>query len=182
MFTEHPNVVVMRVIYNVTEVLPKNRGDNDASLISAYPVFVIRKCKNSDSPCCTYVDHQLRVYKSFIHYIKNVKLPRCVMVLPRNGKYTLQNDLVNLNRYYSPSCNLGSQILEASDIGTSIFGIASGGVTLAATMLAVPPVGVAAAVGVAIVTGIYGIGRGIHSLIDKSIHDEVYFITKNKFR
>lgn len=170
-YSKHTDRVVMRVIYNITEPLQKNKKDD--SLNGTYPIFVIRKCKRSTKSCCIYIDHQLRVYISFENYIENVKLPKCVMVLPNNGKYTLVDDLVQLSRYYSPSCGLGSKILEATDMGSSVLGIAGGGLMLLGTVVAVSPVGMAAAVAVSVATGVYGIGRGIHMMMDRSKHDEV---------
>lgn len=166
----------MRIIYNVVEPFPVNNSNNME--IGAFPIFVIRKCKKHDAnkhACNTFIDHQLRVYDSFQKYIKEVKLSKCVMVLPDDGMYQTLGNLVALTRYYSPSCKMASQVLVATDIGTSVVGIGSGLITLAAVVPAITvapavlAVGVTAGIGV----GLYSLGRGIMNIVDRVEHDEV---------
>lgn len=173
----------MRIIYNVTEPLPNETSKRDQ--IGTHPIFVVRKCKKSRQqfPCCIYIDHQLRVYNSFDEYIANVKLHKCVMVLPTNGIYQIKEDLVALTRYYSPSCGMASQLLVAADVGTSVIGIASGVTAIAATAITATATTAAAVAAAPIVltgaaiagvgAGIYGLGRGVQVLFDRKKHDEV---------
>lgn len=144
--------------------------------ISVLPIFVIRKCKHAAHPCRIYIDHQLRVYTSLDKYIKNVQLHKCIMVLPRDAKYQAHDTgLVQLVRYFSPKCKLGSKLLTAADITTSVAGIGSGG-AMAATLIpavSLGPIGLAVAAGVGIGVGIYSVVRSGFTVADKIIHDEV---------
>lgn len=169
------NKVYLRVIFNVLEPLSKDSSNG----VLVLPIFVIRKCKHADDPCKIYIDHTLRVYKSLKHYIENVQLHKCIMVLPKGAKYQQgANGLVDLNRYYSPKCKLGSKIITAVDIGTSVLGLASTGVMGAALIpaITVAPIalGIAAAGGIGI--GIYSLIRSSFNVVDKVIHDDVSII------
>lgn len=76
------NKIEISYIYNCLEPV-KSTSD---SIINPIPIFVIRKCRDSEHPCRIFVDHTGRVYQTWKGYIEDVKLPECRMILPYQGK------------------------------------------------------------------------------------------------
>lgn len=102
---------------------------NAKKVLGMYPIFVIKKCHTGDNcvnPCKIFIDHQLRVYSSWEDYKEDNKLPPCLMVLPKNGVYQSENDVLELEEILSPSAKIGHKILKATDVTSSVVGIGSG--------------------------------------------------------
>lgn len=56
------------------------------------PVFVVKKChdiadKVSVKNCTLFIDSCARVYQTWELYLENNKLPKCLMVIPKDGRY-----------------------------------------------------------------------------------------------
>lgn len=74
-------------MFNCCEPL-KNKNKYGVD-IRCYPVYRVRKCTGSPTGnnCCTFVDDQSRVYKTWQDYLDTNKLPKVRMCVPVNGKY-----------------------------------------------------------------------------------------------
>nr|XP_023024204.1 uncharacterized protein LOC111512325 [Leptinotarsa decemlineata] len=175
--------VEISFIYNCTEPLPKEKLSrakkypdyNPNTDLMPVPIFVLRKCRDSDNPCRIFIDDTGRTYQSWVEYINKNKLHECKMVLPRMGRYEVNDKgQVLLEHHLSPACGLDVKILKGVDIATTVTGLASGGVFIAAAIpfITVAPAVLIAAGAFGIGTGVYAIGRSIHTLIDRSKHKE----------
>lgn len=143
------------------------------------PVFVLKKCTNRQSylnACRVFIDHDLRVYDTWVDYINNNNLHECIMVLPKNGRYEgSRTGAIMLERHLSPACGAAKQILNGLDITSTVLGFASGGV-FAATLIpaiTVAPFALAAAGVVGAGVGVYSIVRGSVHLYDRFAHGQV---------
>jgi hypothetical protein len=116
-----------------------------------------------------YVDASRRVYKGWIDYIKNNKLPKCFMCYPRNGIYTETDSKVEVKFGESPACKLSEKVLDAVDITLTLV------VTvLGITALVVPvsaPVAIAAVVG-GVTSGVFALSRNTKTLVDRHRHGQ----------
>lgn len=91
---EFKDKVIISIIYNCTEPLEKDRLKRMKSNsnykahedILQYPVFILRKCQNSENPCRIFIDHIGRVYTSWDEYLSKNKLSKCIMVVPKDGR------------------------------------------------------------------------------------------------
>lgn len=132
-------------------------------------------------PCRVFIDHDLRVYMSWTDYINDNKIHEFAMVLPKNGRYQGdENGKVLLERHLSPACGISTKVLLGLDITSSVIGLGSGCVMLAAAVPAItvlPVVMIGAAVAGATV-GIYSIVRSSMHIHDKRIHGEVGHVQK----
>lgn len=140
------------------------------------PIYIIRKCRGSDNPCRMFVDNDNRVYNSWKDYIEDNKLHKCTMVLPETGRYIgNESGEVLLERHLSPSCGIGHSILTKTDIASTIAGLASGGVFIAAMIptVAVAPVALTAAAVTGIGVGVYSVIRSAVNIYDRQKHGEV---------
>lgn len=84
-------MIIIRIIFVVYQL--KKRREDGKVIVSQTPVFVIRKCRkntNDQVNCKIYIDENARVYTSWQKYLKNNKLPKCLMYVPRNGQYSGQ--------------------------------------------------------------------------------------------
>nr|XP_022908568.1 uncharacterized protein LOC111419914 [Onthophagus taurus] len=111
--------IVISFIYNCTESTKSFIGN-----MTPIPVFSIRKCKGSKNSCRKYIDLDLRVYNSWKHYLIKNKMPKCNMIVPKNGRY--QGDSrgnVLLEHFRSPSYTNTAYALRYMDIIMTILGI-----------------------------------------------------------
>ncbi|RZC37512.1 hypothetical protein BDFB_008295, partial [Asbolus verrucosus] len=113
--------VVISVVYNCTEPLQsekerraKKYDDYDPDYdLNPLPIFILRKCKHSSSPCRIFIDHTGRVYGTWDEYLTKNKLPKCNMILPKNGRYNADsNGDVLIERHQSPACDINRKILQ----------------------------------------------------------------------
>lgn len=199
-YAEYDGQIVISFIYNCTEPLPqeKEKRVNKAAKekksydpetdILPLPIFVLRKCvlksSNSKSLCRIFIDHDLRVYKTWKDYITNNKLPACLMVLPKDGRYKGDaEDKVLLETHLTPSCHVKADVLKGLDITSTVLGVGSGAV-FAAAMIPAITVAPLALVGAGIVgagVGVYSLVRSTINLIDRHSHKEVIYLHNFKF-
>jgi hypothetical protein len=126
-----------------------------------------------------YVDGSRRVYKGWIDYIKNNKLPKCFMCYPQNGIYTATNSRVDVEFGESPACNLSGKVLDAVDITLTLVVTALG-----ITALVVPvsaPVAIAAVVG-GVASGVFALGRNTRTLVDRHRHGQTLGLNSGEAR
>ncbi|CAG9821000.1 unnamed protein product [Phaedon cochleariae] len=192
--SEFRDLVEISFIYNCTEPLAKEKIQRAKKYGNSYnpntdlmpvPIFVLRKCHNSNNPCRIFIDDIGRVYQSWNEYKNKNKLHECKMVLPRDGRYEVdRNDKVLLETHLSPACGLDIKILQGADMVSTGAGLASGGVFLAAIIPAVTvaPAVLAVAGVVGAGTGLYAIGRSIHTLVDRSKHKETMSFANSEAR
>ncbi|XP_045466060.1 uncharacterized protein LOC123674932 isoform X1 [Harmonia axyridis] len=180
-FSEYENQVTLSIVYNC--LVPLDSSSNQQ--YSPVPVFIIRKCSSSEHPCRIVIDHTRRVYKNWESYIEDNKFCQCWMVVPENGCYEEDEfGRVKLQKLKSPSCSVGKKILKATDITTSVLGIGSTGVMVAAAIpaVAVAPVALLGAAAVGAGVGAYSIGRSISTLIDRGKHKQSLNVTEAESR
>ncbi|KAF2896019.1 hypothetical protein ILUMI_10166 [Ignelater luminosus] len=182
-YSEWKDQVFVSFIYNCLEPMPEEKiarakkypDYNPNTDMSPVPVYVIRKCIGSDNPCRVFIDSDNRMYNSWEDYIEDNKLHKCTMVLPRTGRYIgKENEEVLLERHLSPSCGIGHSILMGTDIATTVAGLASGGVFIAAMIpaIAVAPVALTAAAVTGIGVGVYSVIRSAVNIYDRQKHGE----------
>ncbi|KAL3276656.1 hypothetical protein HHI36_012026 [Cryptolaemus montrouzieri] len=183
-YSKHKNRVVISFVYNCTEPTEKEKKKRAAKYedynpktdVQPHPVFVLRKCKFSPTSCRIVIDHSARVYQSWEEYLCRNTLPKCLMVFPRNGRYTGdENGKVILESRASPSCGVRARVLARTDVASTGLGIASAGVVIAASIPTVTIVGPIALCGAGIAgigVGIYSMGRSLGTLYDKNRHKE----------
>ncbi|KAF9796736.1 hypothetical protein SFRURICE_014560 [Spodoptera frugiperda] len=153
--------------------LMDNTNDDDELKLQGYEALDEDTCMNvfnrileQVKGCKVFIDHDGREYQSWDDYLTNNKLPKCVMVVPRNGEYSgtivgvvlklIEGEMakVNLTVRGSPELGTKAQVINTAD------------------NISTAPVMVGTAVGVATVSGIYSIGRSIGTLVDRSQHNQ----------
>lgn len=143
------------------------------------PIFVLRKCEppKSELPACRiFMDHDLRVYDTWKDYIASNKLPPCKMVLPKDGRYHTDSEgNVLLEQHMAPSCSVAADVLKGFDITSTVLGLGSGAVFVAAAIptIAVAPVALVGAGVVGAAVGVYSLVRSSIALADRNQHREV---------
>lgn len=126
-----------------------------------------------------YVDCSRRVYKGWIDYMKNNKLPKCFMCYPHNGIYTATDSKVDVEFGESPAYNLSGKVLVAVDITLTLVVTALG-----VTALVVPvsaPVAIAAVVG-GVASGVFALGRNTNTLVDRRRHGQTLGLNSSEAR
>jgi len=132
--------------------------------ISSIPIFTIRRNieKKSDTPKNSkentkienkadyeiwYIDTCGRVYKSWLDYVENNNLPKCTMILPKDGFYqadvfypiTEDYSTVWLEITESPACRWTSVICSEMDVVSNIAGL---GTVVASLFIPLRPIAV----------------------------------------
>ncbi|KAI4467636.1 hypothetical protein MML48_2g00000930 [Holotrichia oblita] len=155
--------IVISFIYNCTETALDTTGS-----MYPLPIFIVRKCKGNNNPCRLFIDLDLRVYSSWKNYLLKNKLPRCNMIVPKDGHY--QGDSsgnVLLETYKSPQCSKKAKIIKYFDIIVTILALISAFTMVASfiyPVLALPS-GI-----VGILCAIYSITRSSIQIHDRKIH------------
>ncbi|XP_064211943.1 uncharacterized protein LOC100141681 [Tribolium castaneum] len=194
-FAKWTDRVILSIIYNCTEPLPsvkqkrkkntKYEDYNPNTDLTPVPIFILRKCKNSDNPCRVIIDDGGRVYRTWNSYLTENKLPECEMILPLNGRYQAdERGRVILERHLSPVCGVGSKILQGTDIANTAAGIISGGIFIAAAIpaITVAPVALVAAGATGLGVGLYSLGRSAYTLYDRKAHKETISFANSEAR
>ncbi|GAB1866187.1 DUF4781 domain-containing protein [Camponotus japonicus] len=127
-----------------------------------------------------YIDIGGRVYKSWIDYVENNNLPKCTMVLPKDGLYqadvsypvTEDYSTVWLEIRESPACTLTSTICNGVDIASGIAGLGATGLCVAGMFTPLAPIAVITGLAVTGASSIWTIGRSSQQLADRVIHEE----------
>lgn len=94
LITEFKDHIEMAFVFNCLVPLDSEKirkGKQDASYnpkLDYYPapVFILRKCRNSQNPCRIIIDIDERVYTSWKNYLRENKHPDCIMIFPRDGR------------------------------------------------------------------------------------------------
>ena len=172
------------IIYNVTlnhTVVKKSQKNATNSCNEesneVYPIAVFKIMRLNST---WYIDNEGRIYKSWEDYLKNNKLPKCTMIVPKDGVYqcnpyyriTQQSSTVWIEVKDSPACAVRNKILNVCDNVSNVVTVGTF-VGLGVTSLVTPvlPVLVVAG-GVTIVNGLYNIGRKSGQLVDRNRHKE----------
>ncbi|XP_011252354.2 uncharacterized protein LOC105248951 [Camponotus floridanus] len=127
-----------------------------------------------------YIDIGGRVYKSWRDYVENNNLPKCTMVLPKDGLYqadvsypvTEDYSTVWVEIIESPACTLASAICNGVDIVSSIAGLGVAGLSAVGMVTPLAPVVVITGIAAAGISSIWTIGRSSQQLVDRAIHEE----------
>jgi hypothetical protein len=120
-----------------------------------------------------FIDASCRVYKSWSDFKENNKLPECQVAYPRDGEFNVDKDGNVLVDYEeSPACSTLKAVTKVTDITASVVGVGTtivGIVGLFTPLTA--PIAIASLVAGG-TTGLYGAGRSIGQLVDRSEHEE----------
>lgn len=147
---------------------PVKEEEERESLISYIPIFTIRrniqekstltsseqegntKSENKANYEIWYIDIGGRVYKSWTDYVENNNLPKCTMVLPKDGCYqadvsypvTEDYSTVWLEIRESPACTWTSAICNGMDIVSGIAALGTTGLCVAGMFTPLAPVAI----------------------------------------
>ncbi|XP_076656620.1 uncharacterized protein LOC143361251 [Halictus rubicundus] len=180
------------IIFNIMLPIKSKSLKKEELYARPTPVFKIRRLKSGTSETSAstskaepisyetwYIDIGGRVYKTWSDYKTSNTLPKCRMVLPKDGFYQpnrLYEITENSSRVWlevddSPACATKEAILHGIDIAANVTGAIGLGLGVAALFTPAAPVvlGAAAASGV---TGVWSLGRSSQNLIDRSVHEE----------
>lgn len=131
--------IYLGVIYNVCFYSNESKNDNAEGCmhshikkpneIYALPIFKIKR----DIDTIWYIDIDARIYKNWKDYLNNNTLPKCLMIVPKNGKYqcnihskvTQYSTNVWIEILRSPACKTSKTVLKAVDTTFNVVGIAS---------------------------------------------------------
>jgi len=154
------------------------QNENEFSL----PVFSVYVGKGSrGQDLRKFVDTHGRTYQDWEDWKKNNCLPKLQYAYPKFGYFTCSPDgsyefdaekdpIIEYG--LSPQSSIGSEILTATDIATSVVSIGSGVIGIAALFTPLAPVVVTAAAIAGTSSAVYGAGRGISTLVDKGTHGQ----------
>lgn len=127
----------------------KDGGQNkelDAE-IQQIPIFkILRQIKYGTE--IWFIDVRGRVYKSWIDYLTNNTLPKCTMVVPKDGIYEPNNNYEITEEYSkvwtvvleSPACQSVHQVLNIVDGVSNVTGVVGLGLCVASLFTPVAPV------------------------------------------
>ncbi|XP_076293112.1 uncharacterized protein LOC143215145 [Lasioglossum baleicum] len=180
------------IIFNTMIPIKSKSLKKEEICVMTTPVFKIRKLKSGSSETSAstskvkpisyeiwYIDMGGRVYKTWSDYKDNNTLPKYKMFLPKDGFYqpdrsyeiTENSSRVWLEEADTPACQTVETVLRGIDIAANITGI--GGLALGIASLFTPAapvvIGAAAAAGG---TALWGSGRSVQQLRDRSVHEE----------
>jgi len=79
-----------------------------------------------------FIDFCGRVYKNWKDYLKNNTLSKCIICYPKNGVYSVVNDVVEVEYGISPAGRAGRKFLRRLDIAGTVLGVTATGVGIAA--------------------------------------------------
>lgn len=126
-----------------------------------------------------YVDGSHRVYRGWVDYLKNNKLPKCLMCYPHNGVYAATDSKVDVDFGESPACSLPVKIFNAVDMSASLMATVLGITALAAPVSA--PVAAAAVAG-GLISGVFGLTRSARILADRRNHGQTLGLNSGEAR
>lgn len=128
-----PIFKIWKTVLNKTEIELAKEMETDGSLTLSYEK--------------SYLDIGGRVYKSWIDYLQNNKLPECIMVVPKDGWYqadpsyevTENSSTVWLEFIDSPACALTERLCHTMDIVSNFVGASIIGLNIAALFTPLAP-------------------------------------------
>lgn len=158
----------------------------DETDFSCHPLFRIRKCTVGEASidcCMIFVDECGRVYQNWADYKRKNILPEGVLIAPRNGIYNIDSDgNVRLENVLSPASTAESKLLNATDTGASILGLAASVAPVASLFTPVGPIVLAASLIAGAGVGAWSIGRSAYNLVDRSGHEQSINVTNREAR
>ncbi|KAJ8925280.1 hypothetical protein NQ315_009108 [Exocentrus adspersus] len=190
---QYKDRVEVSFIFNCTEPLPSEKikrakkfpDYNPNTDLMPVPIFVLRKCHESENPCRVFIDHTGRTYSTWDEYMNRNKLHQCVMVLPLNGRYEVDHEgNVLLEKHLSPACGIDTKILQGADYVSVAGGLISGGIFVAAALPAIAVAPAALVVGgiTGVAVGVYSIARSSYTLYDRKRHKETLSFKDSEVR
>ncbi|XP_048523532.1 uncharacterized protein LOC109540647 isoform X1 [Dendroctonus ponderosae] len=161
----------------------KDPNYNPKSDFSPVPVFILRKCRNSEKPCRIIIDIDERVYSSWANYLTKNKHPECRMIFPRNGRYQVGDYI--LQEKMSPAYGFDVTALKVADGVASAAGLASGAIAITASIAALPVVAPSVLIGAGVAgvgAGVWAIGRSAYLLYDRATHSQTMSVKNSEAR
>lgn len=152
---------VKEKINKETKIKETVKEEEKEPTISSIPIFTIRrniskkfdtskssKIENKADYEIWYIDTCGRVYKSWIDYVENNNLPKCTMILPKDGFYqadisypiTEDYSTVWLEITESPACKWTSIICNRVDVVSGIAGLSTVGLGVASLFTPLAPI------------------------------------------
>ncbi|KAM0728469.1 hypothetical protein ACS0PU_005251 [Formica fusca] len=127
-----------------------------------------------------YIDICGRVYKSWADYIENNNLPKCTMVVPKDGFYqanlsypiTEDYSTVWLEVIDSPACTWTTRICSGMDVISSITGFGTAGLCVASLFTSLAPAAVITGLVANGASSIWTVARSSQQLADRKSHKE----------
>ncbi|XP_070161366.1 uncharacterized protein [Polyergus mexicanus] len=127
-----------------------------------------------------YIDICGRLYKSWADYIENNNLPKCTMVVPKDGFYqanlsypiTEDYSTVWLEVIDSPACTLTTRICNGMDVISSITGFSTAGLCVASLFTPLAPAAVITGLVANGASSIWTVARSSQQLADRRSHKE----------
>ncbi|KZC05623.1 hypothetical protein WN55_04563 [Dufourea novaeangliae] len=173
--------IYMAIIYNVifnheSPVKFTNDSNEKSNEIFAFPVFKIKR----DISVVWYIDNNARVYKSWEDYLKNNELPKCLMVVPKDGVYqcnpsyniTQHSSTVWIQILQSPSCSTIKTVVKSIDIASNVLSLGTAvGLTAAAAFTPIGPVLASAGLVSCGLSGLWNVARSSQKLVDLNSHE-----------
>lgn len=167
------------------KVKKENKKKNKEEIkLCQYPIFKIKrhvydKEKKECSYEIRYIDTYCRIYKDWESYKETNVLPRCTMVLPKDGFYqpdasyeiTEEYSRVWLEIVDSPACSTASTVLNHIDYVSNVLSVVGLGLCACSIFTPVGPV-IAGATITSALTGAWNVGRSTNNLIDRSVHEQ----------
>ncbi|XP_076636560.1 uncharacterized protein LOC143349305 [Colletes latitarsis] len=174
--------IIYNTIFKYTG-LSKSEGEKCTEMYTI-PVFKIKRMNS-----VWYIDNNARIYKNWNDYLTNNTLPKCVMVVPKDGIYqcdpncevTEQFSVVWTETLNSPACSRKNIVFNAFDTVSSALSLGTS-IGLGVTSLFTPvgPVLVGTGIITAGVSGAWTIARSSQKLVDRGLHKEsVHPMDKN---
>ncbi|XP_078037683.1 uncharacterized protein LOC144470442 [Augochlora pura] len=171
---ENNNFITIGIIYNV---IYNDEQPLSSNGIVPLPIFKLKLSTYS----ILYIDSCARVYKSWYDYLENNTLPKCWMLLPKNGIYqcnpfcsvTKCDSIVWLELFKSPAHKIKKTILKITDISSNVIGVGSAiGLGVMSLINPVGPIVAGAGLVGCVASGGWNIGRNIARLKDRKDHKE----------
>ncbi|XP_039308316.1 uncharacterized protein LOC105198409 [Solenopsis invicta] len=184
------------------------KDENELFVITPVPIFKIKKsvqekskatkrAKQENTPTAVeiqyetwYIDLSGRIYKTWADYKKNNNLPKCTMVLPKDGFYqpdpsypiTEDYSTVWLEIMDSPACRWTTKLYNGMDIASSVVGIGTVGLSVASLFTPLAPVVIVSGLAAAGISSAWSLGRNSQQLADRSSHEEsIHLLNKEAF-
>ncbi|KAF7286309.1 hypothetical protein GWI33_006040 [Rhynchophorus ferrugineus] len=144
------DLIDIAFIFNCIEPLPskimsnKDTDTEQGSIedITTVPIFVLRKCRGSDDPCRIFIDNEGQVYQTWTEYLTENKLYDCLITVPLDGRYQIQNDVVLLEKHLTNGkvCqNSQAKFWRTADDANLVAGIISGSIGLTNPLFPMAP-------------------------------------------
>ncbi|XP_076652492.1 uncharacterized protein LOC143358869 [Halictus rubicundus] len=169
------SAVYMGIIYNI--VFNQAESKKSSNDIYALPIFKIKV----DHTTIWYIDNTGRVYKSWPDYVQNNTLPKCFMIIPKDGVYqcnphytvTKRSSTVWTHTVQSPACASAKNVLNVIDHASNVMSItAAAGLGIVSLFTPLAPIALGASLISCGVTGAWSIGRNIEKLVDRIEHKQ----------